>query len=234
MSKLSRKELEYVIEPQVRQFCGPLFFALSLETPFNNVIANGSFGLVDTGSKKLLVTCLHVWNEFQQQQLENPGLNLCICLDKKNPVVFAPKQPLGEDSELDIATFDMEPFLDACSGLQFYPLKQNPPRRVNVDDALFFIGFPGDMRFETENMLGVGRAPYAVRVSSVDGSRFHSDISPVLKRADQFGGISGCPCFLIRAGKPIQLVGFATALVFHRYLMFTHARCLNVDGTVTR
>jgi hypothetical protein len=42
-----KDDMEYVIEPQVRKFCGPLFFTTSPE----NVLAitnNGSFGLVDT------------------------------------------------------------------------------------------------------------------------------------------------------------------------------------------
>jgi hypothetical protein len=65
----------------------------------------------------------------------------------------------------------------------------------------------------------------------VDGLRFHLDISKVETPPDQFGGISGCPCFLVREGKPIQLVGFATS-IWTNYLSFTHARCLNSDGTI--
>src|SRR6266852_1816998 len=67
-SKLTRNELEFLIEPQVRQFCGPIFFTLSLKSALGNVTNNGSFGLVDTGSKKLLVTCHHVWKEFQERR----------------------------------------------------------------------------------------------------------------------------------------------------------------------
>ena len=231
MSKLTRTELEFRIEPEVRQFCGPIFFTHSLETPLGTVTANGSFGLVDTGIKKLLVTCYHVWDEFQKARLENPDLMMCVCLDWKNPVVFAPNKPLGEDQKLDIATFDMEPLLAACGGRKFFPLNQNPPRKVEKGDALFFIGFPGNLRCVVENKLGVGRAPYAVMCCSVEGLRFCSDISKVVTQSDQLGGISGCPCFLARESRPIQLVGFATS-VWTKYLFFTHARCLNLDGTI--
>src|SRR6266404_5437779 len=97
MSKLTRFELEFVTEPQVRQFCGPIFFTKSLESPLGNVTASGSFGLVDTGTERLLVTCNHVWEGFQEERLGVPDLRMCVCLDMTNPVVFAPDKPLGAD-----------------------------------------------------------------------------------------------------------------------------------------
>lgn len=60
--KIPRLDLEFVIEPQVRYFCGLIFFTKSMETPAGTIVNNGSFGLVDTGSRKLLVTCSHVWD----------------------------------------------------------------------------------------------------------------------------------------------------------------------------
>jgi hypothetical protein len=101
MQKFTRTELEYFIEPQVRQFCGPLFFTNPLETAFG-VINNGSFGLFDTGSKKLLVTCYHVWDEFQRARHENPDLKMCVCLDWGPFVVLDIEKPIGEDEKLDI------------------------------------------------------------------------------------------------------------------------------------
>lgn len=233
MPKFTRRELEFVVEPQVRQFCGAIFFTRSLEKAEGNVIANGSFGLVDTGSKKLLVTCYHVWDEFQKALPENPNLQMCLCLDRGNPVVFSPDKPLGADRDLDIVTFDMEPLLAACGKRKFYPLNQNPARKVAKGDVLVFIGFPGYLRCVVDEALGFGRSPFGVRVCSVDGLRFHSDISNVVTQPDEFRGISGCPCFLVREAKPIQLVGFATSN-WTKYLGFVHARCLNPDGTINK
>ena len=230
---LTRMELEYVIEPEVRQFCGPIFFTHSLQSALGNVIANGSFGLVNTGRKKLLVTNFHVWDGFQTARLDAPNLQMCICLDRNNPVVFAPDKPIGEDRDLDIATFDMEPLLPACSGRAFYPLNQNPARRVSKGDVVFFIGFPGHLRRVVDGALGFGRSPFGLRVCSVDGLEFHADVSNISTRGDKFKGISGCPCFLVREGRPILLVGFARS-VWTNYLRFTHARCLNPDGTIMK
>lgn len=231
MSKLSRRELEFVIEPQVRKFCGPMFLSRSLETAMGDVTANGSFGLVDTGNKKLLVTCYHVWDEFRKGRDKNSDLQMCICLDQRNPVVFAPEEPLGEDRELDIVTFDMEPLLEACGGRTFYPLNQKPARKVAKGDVLFFIGFPGNLRCVIDGALGFGRSPYALRAHSMDNMRFYSDVSNVIKQSEQFGGISGCPCFVVQEDKPIRLAGFATSK-WKEFLVFTHARCLNHDGTI--
>jgi hypothetical protein len=234
MPKLTRIELEYRIEPEMRQLCGSIFFTKSLQTPIGNITANGSFGLVDTGSKKLLVTCYHVWDGFQKARLENPDLMMCLFLDKGKPVLFAPAKPIGEDQKLDLVTFDMESLLDACSNRKFYLLNQNPAPRVKKGDVLAFIGFPGNKRIEFDDTLGIGRTPYAVLCCSSDGLRFQSDVSNVRTQPPepkQFDGISGCPCFLVRGGRPIQLVGFATGF-WMNLLFFTHARCLNLDGTL--
>ncbi len=146
MPKVTRTELGFIVEPQVRKFCGPIFFTRSIKKVAGNVTANGSFGLVDSGSKKLLVTCYHVWDEFRNAQLGNPDLQMCICLDARNPVVFAPHEPLGQDRELDLVTFDMQPLLAACEGREFYRLDQTPPPHVEKEDVIFFIGFPGHLR----------------------------------------------------------------------------------------
>lgn len=215
----------------MQKFTGPIFFTDSHEMPLGSVTANGSFGLVDTGSKKLLVTCYHVWEEFQKAALENPDSRMCICPDQKHPIIFSPAKPLGEDRNLDVVTFDIASLVEFFGADKFYPINQKPPPKVEKTDALFFIGYPGNLRCVLDEKLGVGRAPYAVACCSVDGLRFQSDISKIKTAPDKYGGISGCPCFLVRESKPIQLVGFATA-VWTKYLFFTHARCLNLDGTI--
>ena len=238
---IERMELDYVVGPYVRQFCGPIFFTNSLQVP--NASANGSFGLVDTGRKKLLVTCHHAWEEFQVARHNQPNLQMCLCLDQGPPVVFAPSSPIAEDPRLDIATFDMKALLAACVGRKFYPLMQKRPRKVLAGDGLFFIGFPGRMRRIEHGAIVFGRAPFAVHLCSADSWHIQSDISKLAMTPDEFGGISGCPCFLLRPGKrtvmagageatTVQLVGFATSVLFGRYLSFTHASCLNGDGTI--
>jgi len=217
----------------VRQFCGPIFFTTSLESARGNVLAGGSFDLVDTGTKKVLVTCYHVWEGFEKERLAHPGLNLCLCLDVGPPVVFSPDMPIDAYRRLDLAVFDMDPYLAACAGRKFFPLNEHPPQKVNKGDEIFFIGFSGHMRIERSDFVAFGRQGFGLGVCSVDGFRFHADASRIKSQGDEFRGISGCPCFKVRRGYPIKLVGFASELNFD-YLQFTHSLCLNKDGTLIR
>ena len=47
-------EQTFMIEGQILSHSGPLLFFRSKELPPENVVGNGSFGLVDTGKKKLV------------------------------------------------------------------------------------------------------------------------------------------------------------------------------------
>lgn len=208
-------EIETVIEPQVRPFCGPLFFARSLGSALGNVTANGSFGLVDTGQKKLLVTCHHVWDEFEKSREHDSGLRMFVCLDR-NPPVCLDSAPVGLDRSLDIATFDIEPLLGACEGRKFFPLREVRACPLNPADRLFFFGYPGYLRSVSGEGIQFGRFSYAVSVSGVSGLRFIADVSHAKRiYAPQFegiettnphGGISGSPCFLVRDDRTVQLV----------------------------
>lgn len=234
-------ELKFLHEPQICPYCGPLFFARSREIATGNVTANGSFSLVDTGQRKLLVTCHHVWTEYQNAYRDNTEFKLLVCLDQNPPVVLDSNQLIDQDERLDITTFDMTPLLGACFGRKFYPINQNPPRKVTNGDRLYFLGYPGVFRSATDEGVSFGRMRYAVNTSAVSGSYFYADISKaksiydqkVKSKEDLYGGISGSPCFLVRRDRPVHLLGFANSISL-KILRFTHASCLNSDGTIKR
>lgn len=228
-----REQLLWVTEPEVRQYCGPMFFTTSLQKAIGNVSANGSFGLVDTGERKLLVTCHHVWDTFQTEREQKPESKICLCLDQGPPIVFQPKAPIDADRRLDLATFDMEPYLAACSGRKFFSIRNRPPSKVKAGDKIYFIGFPGYLRVETDEYIKFGRSPFALGVSSVDGFRFHLNAERIETQGDRFRGISGCPCFLFKLNRAIELVGFAIELNFD-HIRCTHSICLKPDGTLDK
>jgi hypothetical protein len=97
---------------------------------------------------------------------------------------------------------------------------------------VFFVGFPGHFRCVEDGAMGFGRQAFAVCVADCnhDGLKFISNISSLSLPPNELAGISGSPCFLVRENFPIQLVGFATKVSMN-LLSFTHARCLNHDGT---
>ena len=139
--------IKFWIEPQINPYRGPLFITRSLESPVgDNIITNGGFGLVDMGKKKLLVTCQHVWKQFQDEHNRGSNVRMCVCLDQHGPVVFDQNEPIDQNSKLDIAAFDVSPVLAACGGRQFYRLDQNPAPGVTKGDELVLLGNQGMFR----------------------------------------------------------------------------------------
>jgi hypothetical protein len=242
------EELNFVIEPQISPYCGPLIITHSLESAAgDNIITNGSFGLVDTGKKKLLVTCHHVWKKFQEERLKDSNVRMCVFLDRKQAkaIVFDQQDPIDQDAGLDIATFDMAPVLAACMEREFYPLNRNPAPRVTKGNRLVLKGYPGIARAAAEEGLDFGVMTYACEVSDVSGLKVVADLSKATMKyyeppvrtpkpeTSPHGGISGSPCFLVRDNRPVRLVGFATD-DWQNSLWFIHARCLNPDGTINK
>lgn len=143
-------------EPVARQHCGPIFFTRSLiRASKEDIITNGSFGLVDTGVKKLLVTCNHVWQGFDDERFKDSNVKMCVCLDSKNPVYLDEKHLIDRDERSDLATFDMTELLPACGGLKFFNIRSKPPPKVNRDDTIYLIGFPGHGRNAAGDFMGV-------------------------------------------------------------------------------
>jgi hypothetical protein len=236
---LSRIDFTNIFEPEVAPYCGPLYFGVSLESPLE-VTASGSFGLVDTGKRKLLITCRHVWDGLCTMREKAPALKMFVYLRTGPPVVFDPA-PIDADKHLDLATFDLEPILSACAGNRFYRLDQDPAPNLTKKDRLYFLGYPGHLRRVSSRLIEFSRVPYAVAVRSVDGFRFHCDISKAVYEdqsdrpaVDRHHGISGSPCFLLRKpGSKLRLAGFAVSLTFGN-LGFVSARCVRSDGTLSR
>jgi len=250
ISKLKSRVL-----PKIKQACGSLFFTTSLEKAKGNVIDNGSFAFVHTGKKFLLVTCHHVWNGFLAAREKNADLKLCACFDDRYPVAICstsegtPTEPIAQDKDLDIAVFDMEPFLSFCSGdKNFFIPNYGPQSQVNVNDLVAIIGHPGNERFDSEIGLFFGRKPYCAYVSGISGYKIRVDFTRVMsldreltaKQSDEkpaTAGVSGSPCFVVRQDYEPYLIGFVTdhvryELSEHNYLQMTSATCINEDGTL--
>ena len=237
MATVSKDDLIFLVEPAVRKFCGPLFFATSLAIPSGNIVNNASFGLVNTGRKKLLVTCYHVWEEYERLHSIQPELSFGWCLDRSNPISMRKPSDfiVDADKRCDLVTFDMKSLLPIClaGGLEFYDLHANRPPQLNVGDVIFFIGFPGKGRQVDESSVGFVRQPVGVQASLIGESAFYANTRNLKMRAEDFGGISGCPCFRVAKGKPIRLVGFATGFAgMTNGLQFTYARFIGPDGMI--
>lgn len=238
MDEETRNYLTFIVDPAVRQHCGPLFFSTSMTTPADNIIANGTFGLVNTGKMKLLVTCCHVWSDFKELRSQNPSVMFSLCVDKFNPIIIPNPDSLlvDADKRCDLATFNTEPVADAFASqsLQFFDINASRPPKLHDGDTLYMIGFPGKGRQASNTSVGFPRQPIGVAATQVGNSNFFADVKRLHLNAEDFGGISGCPCFLVLKDRPIRLVGFATGYAPNNVAMlqFTYARYIQPTGII--
>jgi hypothetical protein len=241
--KVTRLFLNMIVDPQVRTFCGPLFFVSSRTTPKGTINGSASFGLVDTGQKKLLVTCWHVLfgeGGFKEVHSMNPAFQFGIGFGDTKPVSISYEDLMGmkvDDSRrCDLVTFDVSDALDlvAASNLEFYNLKANRPPKVKIGDVLYFIGFPSKDRIENETSVSHIRQPFGVQVARENESNFMASVINFKLDKTDYGGISGAPCFVVQEGRPIRLVGFATGYgdTVLNMLQFTYARFIGEDGVI--
>ena len=249
-------QIKNQILPLIKSACGPLYFATSLEKGKGIVVDSGSFGLVGTSKKDLLVTCYHVWNGFLNKRKEIPSLKLCACLDDKYPVSICTlpdgteTEPIDKDEKLDIAVFDLEPFRGYCGqNKRCAILNSEPQIQIKDKDAVGIVGHPGRFRVEVEQGIAFGREPYVGFISSRSGYKFFVDFTNVMdfdrnlliKKWDRehtvTRGISGSPCFSIHANYQTSLIGFVTdhvgwESVPENYVQVTTSNCKNEDGTL--
>jgi hypothetical protein len=240
VSKVTTQFLTMIVDPQVRRFCGPLFFTTSTVTPKNNIESSGTFGLVHIGNKKLLVTCWHVLEGFKVSHSQNPNLRFGFGFGGKHPISLSfeelMEKRVDDEKRCDLATFDVSDALDliAASDLAFFDLNSNPPPKVQVGHILYLIGFPGKGRVEDDSSIWFPRQPIGLRASDVGDYSFFSRPTRLQLDETDYGGISGAPCYVVQEDAPIKLVGFATGFAPNQMnmLQFTYIRYIGQDGII--
>src|SRR5438445_12689157 len=104
----TQAEIELLIlEAQTKGSVGPLFFASPPYSVMDSVSASASFALVDVGQRKVLVTCSHVWEDFENKKRQNPALGIFLQLTGPCTHRLSDNQLIDCDKSLDVATFDM-------------------------------------------------------------------------------------------------------------------------------
>ncbi len=249
-------KLQSHVLPLIKSACGALFFATALEKGQAHVVDNGSFGLVGTSQKDLIVTCYHVWHGFLEERNANRDLKLCACFDDKYPVPICTlpdgteNKPIAANKDLDVAVFDLEPFKAYCSEDKACAILNSGPNfKIKEKDAVCIVGYPGRFRAEVENGISFGREPYSGFISSISGYKFLVDFTRVMnadrnllvKKWDRENivtkGISGSPCFSIQPNYQLSLIGFVTDhlgwdSVPDNYVQVTASNCISEDGTL--
>lgn len=231
----------FLVEGALLQHCGPIFFYRT--APFMCVCGNGTFGLVDTGRKKLLVTCAHIWTEYQEAQARqsDSGLNLAVLVGTNRPV-HLPYEPLHVDDKLDLATWDMEPLMSEFTHRKFFSISNQRLPPLKPKDVLASIGYTGETREVSPLGANFGYHFSGFSVSDTSGPFILANMSTSkmfgrdgnrIPAPEHFGGLSGSPVYLLQQHYILRLVGFVTSGGLDA-LRLTHAACLNQDGTVSR
>src|SRR5271165_3045450 len=100
------------LSDELLRFCGPIFIAPAQDSYPEQMIGSGTYALIDTGTRRLLVTCGHIWDEYEKQHDANSEAILAISLGDGHSC-FAFKNPKDHlvdiDRDLDLLILEFEP-----------------------------------------------------------------------------------------------------------------------------
>lgn len=247
------------LSKEMLAFCGPIFITPGLRTYPEQMIDNGTYSLIDTGERRLLVTCHHVWQAYLDYRKQIPEAALCINLgdgDASVAFISPDHQLVSANADLDLVVFAFEPsqirMNEAPINVQkkWFVVRRWPILKACGGDRIVLMGFSGarvkkvgmHCTFRTQVLpLKISHAGDKVIYVFNDGPNVEvfNDIKGWL------GGLSGSPAFTI--GKDgASLVGFVRSgfkqteankclsedSIFSGSLLLTHASFLQQDGTL--
>lgn len=232
-------------------FCGPIFITPGFKTYPEQMIDNGTYSLIDTGKKRLLVTCHHVWQAYLDCRKENSDAALAINLidgDASIAFAFPERQLIAEDSELDLAVFDFEPNQIRVNKTQvnhqkdWFPIRQWPIPKPSDSEYVALMGFPGKQIKKDGMLCTFSTAVLPLRITHVGHKQIY--IMNAGENVEVFNDIKG-PAYTI-SENGASLVGFMKSgfkrageetnagddSVFSGSMSLTHACFLQPDGTL--
>ena len=192
--------------------------------------------LIDTGTRRLLVTCEHVLREYQSQQLKNPSMILALNLGDGDKTVelpdpTSPKRLIASSTTSDLVVFDYRGLDSASiSNRNYLPVNLDELERPSKGDAVVFIGFPRKFRKVDQACATFVAIPIPLVVSDITPSTIlcscEGDNKEVFAdMGERFGGFSGGPVFAAASNGKLQLVGFVREKASFG-LLITPATCL--------
>ena len=245
----SEKRIADVLKPYIV----PVYFAHNgkLGPSPDNIFSNATMTLLDTGERKLFVTCYHVWEKFQKYKAEDSGTLMLIGRgDGEELMHFNDAEYVdGDKDNLDIAILSFPYLKEVEKGeKRFYKAKNWPPENVSKGEVVGFLGYPGVGRgtHKTDRkgiFSGIGL--WVDFVTSV--SDRHSVIADEknererevyinsFKESGALGGISGSSVYVFR-DKEYVLVGFVYegGEGMHSPVFASHASFINANGKIDR
>ena len=241
------------------RYCGPVFVAPALKSYPEQMIGNGTYALIDTGKKHLLVTCCHVWDEYEKYHDNDLETVLAVSLgDGDSSIAFKnPKSHLVDiDRDLDLVVLEFDPKeIPVSHNKSWFRISEWPIPRIEKGRYIATLGFPGDWRRTAGVECVFRRVAIPLSVTDVNEKTIAAfsdeENNQVLNdMKDSLGGISGSPAYRLNERGELCLVGFAKAgteksdAPNRKYqsspdsplsaIFFTHANFLQPDGSLAR
>jgi len=226
--------------------CAPIFFMPAPDAKPSAICANATVALLDTGLKKVMVTCCHVWEEFLNFRVSTPTACLCTVFVSGwgQPIVISDEALIDSDAGIDLVVLQASPEAWNMGYKEFYRIERWPIPKARVDDPIAFIGFPGGGRHTSDRVGNFTYSAFGLSVSDVSERKLliagksndkrglfdnHGNRIPAIL----MGGLSGSPAY-VRDGKArFLLTGFVQmGRTSSDDIFLTHASFLNSDGTL--
>lgn len=226
-------------------FTVPLLIFPRQDSKPSDLINGGSGALICTGKRNLLITCNHVFVEYEtQKEMHDDAVLVAGRGDGQKFIRVNDFCLVSRDPGLDLVVmeFECEALLDGTSK-RFFKARNWPPKKVAAGDTLHVVGFPGVHNVESHG--GTARTLHATIftdfVTSVsdrhcvladeESVRVQKVFTAGLPKLGPLGGISGAPAF-VSVGNEFEFAGIAyeagegtNATVF-----INHAAYLKADG----
>lgn len=187
------------------------------------ILHSASLTLINTGEKKLGITCNHVLEYFDKHNKRLPKLVMAIAVAEDSPFQLLPRNKIiDSSSHYDLVSFDLEYLLtELDQNLSFWDEPDWAPPLAECNEDVFFVGCPGSERAVEEsgavifhtitlahNVSGVSDRHF-VLVDEDNTRKFFEFDDSVEKNHQPFdwGGISGCAVWSTRESKK-TIVGF--------------------------
>lgn len=240
ITEVERMCIEAMIQPST----GPLAIFRSNELAPRNLEMNGTFGLIDTGQKKLLVTCQHVWDGYLEFRQKNPKAVLKALLGEV-AIPITESQLIAEDRDCDLATFNVESYLQEFSHKKFYQISRFPIPRSKPGEFIVCVGYPGkdvgrrvcgkEVRFDYISMVRMVTDVSARQILLAEDKKHLHLVDSAGKEVDpvSYKGMSGSPCYKWSLDAPPELRGFLRAgQQTNAPIFLAHATFLQPNGTI--
>lgn len=201
---------------ELSRYCGPIFIVPSVDS--DEIIDAGTYALIDTGEKRLLVTCHHVWEKYEEQHEKNGKTVLAVAVGDS---IISFKEPLKHrisfNRDLDIIVLEFEPeTIGIPHKKSWFKVTEWPISKVNKGTWIVTLGFPGALRSKSEFVCRVQSVPMPLNVTDTTDrtiSAFCTQenrqvLNDIKNSLAHFGGISGSPVYCYSVNRELRLVGF--------------------------